>query len=94
MQVSRKQAELLVSQQLTMLQRNESLAHSPVNLQKIIDRILHENKDFAEANFLAHLNEMRCQDFGQAEKRLHQSYDQGTISVEGLIHSKLEENLI
>ncbi|XP_057377041.1 anaphase-promoting complex subunit 5-like [Daphnia carinata] len=93
-QVSRKQAELLVSQQLTMLQRNESLAHSPVNLQKIIDRILHENKDFAEANFLAHLNEMRCQDFGQAEKRLHQSYDQGTISIEGLIHSKLEDNLM
>ncbi|KAK4001984.1 anaphase-promoting complex subunit 5 isoform X1 [Daphnia magna] len=93
-QVSRKQAELLVSQQLTMLQRNESLAHSPVNLQKIIDRILHENKDFAEANFLAHLNEMRCQDFSQAEKRLHQSYDQGTISIEGLIHSKLEDNLM
>lgn len=93
-QVSRKQAELLVSQQLAMLQRNESLAHTPVNLQKIIDRILHENKDFAEANFLAHLNEMRCQDYGQAEKRLHQSYDQGTISVEGLIHSKLEDNLI
>lgn len=93
-QVSRKQAELLVSQQLSILQRNESLAHSPVNLQKIIDRILHENKDFAEANFLAHLNEMRCQDFGQAEKRLHQAYDQGTISVEGLINSKLEDNLM
>ena len=92
-QVSRKQAELLVSQQLAMLQRNESLAHSPVTLQKIIDRILHENKDFAEANFLAHLNEIRCQDFGQAQKRLHQSYDQGAISIEGLIHSKIEDNL-
>lgn len=83
-QVSRKQAELLVSQQLTMLQRNESLAHTPVNLQKIIDRILQENKDFAEANYLAHLNEMRCQDFGEAEKKLHQAYDKGTISMEGL----------
>ena len=46
-----------VTQQLTMLQQNESFAHSPVNLQEIIDHILHENKDFAEANFLAHLNE-------------------------------------
>lgn len=82
-QVSRKQAELLVSQQLTMLQRSESLAYSPVDLQKIIDRIIQENKDFAEANYLAHLNEMRCQDFGQAEKKLHVAYDQGTISVEG-----------
>ena len=83
-QVSRKQAELLVSQQLTMMQRNESLAHTPVNLQKIIDRILQENKDFAEANYLAHLNEMRNQDFGRAEKKLHQAYDKGTISMEGL----------
>ena len=44
-QVSRKQAELIVSQQLTMLQRNESLAYSAVTLQKIIERILQENKD-------------------------------------------------
>lgn len=93
-QVSRKQAELLVSQQLTLLQRNESMAHTPVNLQKIIDRILQENKDFAEANFLAHLNEVRCQDFGLAEKRLHLAYDQGTVSLEGLIHSRLEDNLM
>lgn len=93
-QVSRKQAELLVSQQLTLLQRNESMAHTPVNLQKIIDRILQENKDFAEANFLAHLNEVRCQDFGMAEKKLHLAYDQGTVSLEGLIHSRLEENLM
>jgi len=93
-QVSRKQAELIVSQQLTMLQRNESLAFSAVTLQKIIERILQENKDFAEANYLAHLNEMRGQDFGHAENKLHQAYDQGTVSVEGLIHSKLEDNLI
>ena len=93
-QVSRKQAELLVSQQLTMLQRNESMAYNSVTLQKIIDRILQENKDFAEANYLAHLNEMRSQDYGRAETKLHQAYDQGTVSIEGLIHSKLEDNLM
>lgn len=94
--VSRKQAELLVSQQLTILQRNEALALPPVSLRKIIDRVLHENRDFAEANYLAHLNELRCKDFGLAEDKLHKAYDQGTASVEGLIHSsnRLEDNLL
>jgi hypothetical protein len=92
--VSRKQAELLVAQQLAMIQRNEAMAHQPVNLRKIIDRILHENKDFAEANYLAHLNELRSKDFGMAENKLHKAYDQGTVSIEGLIHSRLEETLM
>ena len=93
-QMSRKQAELLVSKQMTLLQKSEGLAYSPIDLQKIIERILHVNADFAEANYLAHLNEIRGKDFGEAEKKLHISYDQGTISLEGLIHSKLEEILM
>ena len=75
-QMSRKQAELLVSQQLALLQKNEGLAYSPVNLQKILDRILNENQDFAEANYLGYLNEVRSKDFGEAEKKLHRAYDQ------------------
>ena len=92
--VSRKQAELIVCTQLNMLQRNENLAHNAIALRKILERILHENKEFSEANYLAHLNELRSRDFGMAEKKLHIAYDQKNVLTERQGSLKIEDTLM
>ena len=75
-EVSRKQADLFIAQQVTLLQTNEAAALSPKNLQFEISRILKSNPGLPEAHFLAYLNCLRVKEVAGAVHNLYGSCTQ------------------
>ncbi|XP_037084858.1 anaphase-promoting complex subunit 5-like [Pollicipes pollicipes] len=72
---SRRQAELLVSTQMELLQTNEKLALPPAPLQEVAARLLRDNPDLAEAHFLSFLNCLRVGELCGAVHSLYHSFD-------------------
>ncbi|KAF0309999.1 Anaphase-promoting complex subunit 5 [Amphibalanus amphitrite] len=72
---SRRQAELLVSTQMELLQTNERRALPPAQLQEVTSRLLRDNPDLAEAHFLSFLNCLRSSELCGAVHSLYHSFD-------------------
>ena len=75
-EVSRKQADLFIAQQVSLLQTNEADALSPKDLQFEITRILKSNPGLPEAHFLAYLNCLRVKEVAGAVHNLYASCTQ------------------
>ena len=75
-EVSRKQADLFIAQQVNLLQTNEADALSPKDLQFEISRILKSNPGLSEAHFLAYLNCLRVKEVAGAVHNLYGSCTQ------------------
>ena len=61
--MTRRQADLVIARQSSMLQFSESTAMSPVELQREISTILKTNPGLPEAYFLSFLNSLRMKEF-------------------------------
>ena len=70
--VSRRQADLFLAQQSSLLQSNESQALSPRDLQTEISRILESCRGLPEAHFLSYLNCLRVKELAGAVHSLYQ----------------------
>jgi len=71
--VSRRQADLFLAQQASLLQSNESKALSPQELQTEISRILSSCRGLPEAHFLSYLNCLRVKELAGAVHSLYAS---------------------
>ena len=71
--VSRRQADLFLAQQASLLQSNESSALSPKELQTEISRILTSCRGLPEAHFLSYLNCLRVKELAEAVHSLYAS---------------------
>ena len=78
--VSRKQADLFLAQQASLLQTNERAALSPRDLQAEISRILAACPGLPEAHYLSYLNCLRVKEVAGAVHHLYRSQDDGTFS--------------
>eukprot|EP00092_Neocalanus_flemingeri_P029626 GFUD01032172.1.p1 GENE.GFUD01032172.1~~GFUD01032172.1.p1 ORF type:complete len:768 (-),score=319.74 GFUD01032172.1:114-2417(-) len=74
--VSRKQADLLIAQQASLLQTAESAALPPQELQWEISRILTSCPGLPEAHFLSYLNCVRVREVVGALHSLYASFNQ------------------
>jgi len=74
--VSRKQADLLIAQQASLLQTAESAALPPQELQLEISRILTSCPGLPEAHFLSYLNCVRVKEVVGALHSLYASFNQ------------------
>jgi len=74
--VSRKQADLLIAQQASLLQTAESAALPPQELQIEISRILTSCPGLPEAHFLSYLNYVRVREVVEALHSLYASFNQ------------------
>ncbi|XP_060520382.1 anaphase-promoting complex subunit 5 [Cylas formicarius] len=72
---SRRQAELFLATQATLLQNNEEKALSPEELQNKISSILKSNPELAEAHFMSFLNYLRVEEFCGAIQSLTHCFD-------------------
>ena len=70
--VSRRQADLFLAQQSSLLQTNESEALTPRELQTEISRILESCRALPEAHFLSYLNCLRVKELAGAVHSLYQ----------------------
>jgi anaphase-promoting complex subunit 5 len=71
--VSRKQADLLIAQQASLLQTAECAALPPQELQAEVGRVLASCPALPEAHFLSYLNCLRVRDVAGAEHALYAS---------------------
>ncbi|CAH1158814.1 unnamed protein product [Phyllotreta striolata] len=74
-QWSRRQAELFIATQATLLLNNENKALSPPDLQKRIGNILKSNPDLSGAHFIAYLNYLRVDEYCGAVDSLFHCFD-------------------
>ena len=74
--VSRRQADLLIAQQASLLQTAECAALPPAELQAEVARILASCPALPEAHFLSYLNCLRVRDVAGAEHALYASFAQ------------------
>jgi len=74
--VSRKQADLVIAQQASLLQTAECAALPPKQLQLEVSRILKSCPALPEAHFLSYLNCLRVNDVAGAEHALYASFAQ------------------
>ncbi|KAJ9592635.1 hypothetical protein L9F63_015690, partial [Diploptera punctata] len=89
---SRRQAELFMAQQSTLMQTNELAALSPPELQDRIRELLRANPEFAEAHFLSYLNCLRVKEFCGAIDSLFHCFDRNTIVSESKMSSVEEKS--
>jgi len=61
--MTRRQADLLIARQASMLQFSEAQALSPMDLQREVNMILKSNPGLPEAYFLSFLNSLRMNEF-------------------------------
>lgn len=80
--VSRKQADLVIAQQASLLQTAECAALPPKQLQAEVLRILNSCPALPEAHFLSYLNCLRVNDVAGAEHALYASFAQVCNGVE------------
>ena len=74
--VSRRQADLMIAQQASLLQTAECAALPPAELQAEVARILASCPALPEAHFLSYLNCLRVRDVAGAEHALYASFAQ------------------
>jgi len=89
--VSRKQADLVIAQQASLLQTAESAALPPDQLQEEVGRILAHCPSLPEAHFLSYLNCLRVRDVTGAEHALYASFAMPVEPGTGLPKSSQEE---
>ncbi|PSN35870.1 Anaphase-promoting complex subunit 5 [Blattella germanica] len=87
---SRRQAELFIAQQATLIQTNELAALPPPELQDRIRELLRANPEYAEAHFLSYLNCLRVKEFCGAMDSLFHCFDRNSLVSDNKI-SSLEE---
>ena len=89
--VSRRQADLFLAQQASLLQSNESSAMSPQELQAEISRIVSSCRGLPEAHFLSYLNFLRVKELAGAVHSLYHSFSasQDTDHGRALRHAAL-----
>ncbi|KAK9729719.1 Anaphase-promoting complex subunit 5 [Popillia japonica] len=88
-QWSRRQAELFIATQATLLTNNPENALSPVELHKQLRNLLRTNSDLPEAHFLEYLNYLRVKDFCGAIESLYHCFDKSTaVNGKGSIEDK------
>ncbi|GLG92673.1 Anaphase-promoting complex subunit 5 [Gryllus bimaculatus] len=79
---SRRQAELFIAQQASLIQSNEMAALSPPHLQDKIKDLLQANPEYAEAHYLTYLNCLRAKEFCGAVNSLFHCFDRNTLTAE------------
>ncbi|XP_005186681.1 anaphase-promoting complex subunit 5 [Musca domestica] len=72
---SPKQAQLFVSQQCNLLEKNELRALPPIEMQTKLNEIIQDNPLNAKAYFLGYMNQLRLRDVFGALDALHRSFD-------------------
>ena len=72
--LTRKQAELYISNQVELLQKAEVHAHAPEKMAEIVAKILEHNPDLAEAHFLSYLNCMRVNEYCGAMDHVNRGF--------------------
>lgn len=76
---SRRQAELFIAQQASLMQTNEMAALSPPELQERIKELLRANPEYAEAHYLSYLNCLRVKEFCGASDSLFHCFDRNSF---------------
>ena len=81
---SRRQAELFLARQSTLLQHNESEALSPRNIHHNVIELLKGNPELAEAHFLACMNCLRLNEYVGAYEAMYHCFDLKLQSSNGM----------
>ncbi|XP_049828082.1 anaphase-promoting complex subunit 5 isoform X1 [Schistocerca gregaria] len=89
---SRRQAELFIAQQASLMQNNETAALSPSRLQEQIRKLLQTNPDYAEAHYLSYLNCARVNEFCGAVDSLFHCFDRNTNTNDSKTNNQDEKN--
>ncbi|XP_055688027.1 anaphase-promoting complex subunit 5 [Lutzomyia longipalpis] len=76
---SRKQTDLFVAQQCSLLQTNETKALSPRDLQAKLAEIIKDNPLYSHAHFVNYLNCLRVRDYIGAVDNLHRAFDRNAV---------------
>ncbi|GAB0093855.1 Anaphase-promoting complex subunit 5 [Sergentomyia squamirostris] len=76
---SRRQTELFVAQQSSLLQSNETKALCPKDLQSKLTEIIKDNPLYSHAHFLNYLNSIRVRDYVSALDNLHRAFDRNAV---------------
>lgn len=74
-----KQADLFVAQQCNLLENNETLALSPIELQKRLNEIIHDNPLYSQAHILSYMNNLRVRDFLNSLESFHRAFDRSAV---------------
>ncbi|XP_059616054.1 anaphase-promoting complex subunit 5 [Phlebotomus argentipes] len=94
---SRRQTDLFVAQQCSLLQCNETKALNPRDLQAKLAEIIMDNPLYSQAHFLNYLNCVRVRDYVGAVDNLHRAFDRNAVknlsSVETRAYQYLSLNL-
>ncbi|XP_014666222.1 PREDICTED: anaphase-promoting complex subunit 5-like isoform X1 [Priapulus caudatus] len=77
---TQKQAEYVLAQQTTLLQRNDKNALSPKKLQDMIGQLLHSHPNLAEAHYLSYLNSLRLKDYCRVIDSMYHYFDRCLLS--------------
>uniref|UniRef100_A0A8C4QRY7 Anaphase-promoting complex subunit 5 n=1 Tax=Eptatretus burgeri TaxID=7764 RepID=A0A8C4QRY7_EPTBU len=75
MPLSKRQAEIFLYEQASLLLWNEEAAEIPVVMQAHVSDILESNPDFTRARYLTYLNSMRVRDVFSATHALRHYFD-------------------
>ncbi|XP_067002288.2 anaphase-promoting complex subunit 5 isoform X2 [Anabrus simplex] len=89
---SRRQAELFIAQQASLIQTDEMSALPPPQLQEKITDLLLANSECGEAHYLSYLNCLRVKEFAGAIHSLFHAFDRNTLISEGKTANQEEKN--
>ncbi|PNF24685.1 hypothetical protein B7P43_G17552 [Cryptotermes secundus] len=89
---SRRQAELFIAQQASLMQTNEMAALSPPELQERIRELLQANPEYAEAHYLSYLNCLRVKEFCGAIDSLFHCFDRNSLSLDNKGNNQEEKS--
>lgn len=70
-----KQADLFIAQQSNLLEKNETIALSPIELQKRLNEITKDIPFYTQAHILSYMNSLRVRDFYNSLDSFHCAYD-------------------
>ena len=77
--LTRTQAELYIANQVELLQTSEANAHSPEQIDLLIQAILRDNPDLSQAYFLSYLNCLRIKDYCEAINNLRKCFSGASV---------------
>ena len=77
--LTRTQAELYIADQVELLQTSEANAHSPEQIDLLINAILRDNPDLSQAYFLSYLNCLRMKDYCEAINNLRKCFNGASV---------------
>ncbi|KAI8115521.1 hypothetical protein FF38_05262 [Lucilia cuprina] len=85
---SPKQAQLFVTQQCNLLEKNELRALPPLEMQTKLNEIIQDNPLNAKSYFLGYMNQLRLRDVFGSIDALHRSFDRSPMHMMGQYEQK------